>query len=739
MSSGSGSKPNFVLKFKGNKSFSPFLNINDEDTLIEIWRCSTKIKGHLERIITLIPISGHRMENLSWRLLYMHNLLVDDNKSAKGFKKLSKNASEKLNNEKNVELSDLKAPKFQRNNSSDLVLKKGHERSTKLDTSDSTQEDPFNLDLDSIPGFENIFDQPLIPHSQQAQHSQQLQQSQHSHYSHSNTESHDHHLQSDQTQEPQNYSYQDPQLQPTQSYQDSSSKPSCSNCGALSTPLWRRSTDDQLLCNACGLYLKLHKSHRPKSLKSSRSSIHAHPPGEWSNYKMDFDLSSNPSISCANCDTTRTPLWRKAENGQTLCNACGLYLKLHKSQRPLSMKTDTIKKRTRYDPIDKNGKFNSFERSPNGSPMVSRMSSPVRELTQSALAGIGLPIPGFGNVHQQSNQQKMEATNYESLNDVNNPAAYEVDFDNATIPAVASSAPSSTSGTVSNSLRKEGIEIPKRRRLTNDSCLSALQPMTPVNTPGNPANPIPPQFSQPQPQSFTPNNTPPFHTPSSLSNIEPTNLGNTSMGSSPYTTYGGVMQSSTRASSLDLPFEQQMSFDQVNFERRSFDADGSATFGGAPAGQPAAVPPGQSSAPTPGEHQRAPHSFESRPSYEHTNSFDSGSLSSASMPFTTASQIDQLGQHNFATPASATSSQPMSLHSSSDQHQNSSHNFNAHHAGTSSQQQMMPPQQIFGHHQLQPNDHNYDFGLFGGDFNTNDILGHHPKGLGIDIDGTGFR
>ncbi|EIM20538.1 GATA-domain-containing protein, partial [Wallemia mellicola CBS 633.66] len=51
--------------------------------------------------------------------------------------------------------------------------------------------------------------------------------------------------------------------------------------------------------------------------------------------------------TCANCDTSTTPLWRKADDGQSLCNACGLYLKLHKSQRPLSMKTDIIRKRTR--------------------------------------------------------------------------------------------------------------------------------------------------------------------------------------------------------------------------------------------------------------------------------------------------------------------------------------------------------------------------------------------------------
>jgi hypothetical protein len=35
--------------------------------------------------------------------------------------------------------------------------------------------------------------------------------------------------------------------------EDSQSKPVCTNCGATSTPLWRRSVDDELLCNACGL------------------------------------------------------------------------------------------------------------------------------------------------------------------------------------------------------------------------------------------------------------------------------------------------------------------------------------------------------------------------------------------------------------------------------------------------------------------------------------------------------
>lgn len=55
-------------------------------------------------------------------------------------------------------------------------------------------------------------------------------------------------------------------------------------------------------------------------------------------------------VACQNCGTTVTPLWRRDEVGHPICNACGLYHKLHRSHRPTKMKKSTIKRRKRVMP-----------------------------------------------------------------------------------------------------------------------------------------------------------------------------------------------------------------------------------------------------------------------------------------------------------------------------------------------------------------------------------------------------
>lgn len=69
-------------------------------------------------------------------------------------------------------------------------------------------------------------------------------------------------------------------------------------------------------------------------------------PGSPGGSKNGEQVNNGPT-TCTNCFTQTTPLWRRNPEGQPLCNACGLFLKLHGVVRPLSLKTDVIKKRNR--------------------------------------------------------------------------------------------------------------------------------------------------------------------------------------------------------------------------------------------------------------------------------------------------------------------------------------------------------------------------------------------------------
>ncbi|KAJ4480250.1 hypothetical protein J3R30DRAFT_3470809 [Lentinula aciculospora] len=112
----------------------------------------------------------------------------------------------------------------------------------------------------------------------------------------------------------------------------------CSHCNATSTPLWRREPSTlRTLCNACGLYLQQRNKLRPQEL-------------------IDADADDNSESSehdgtgpeCSHCHTHQTSVWRRSKTGAQLCNACGVYVRLRGKDRPLSLKRNKVKPRTKH-------------------------------------------------------------------------------------------------------------------------------------------------------------------------------------------------------------------------------------------------------------------------------------------------------------------------------------------------------------------------------------------------------
>ncbi|KAL5273320.1 GATA4.2 family protein [Megaselia abdita] len=66
---------------------------------------------------------------------------------------------------------------------------------------------------------------------------------------------------------------------------------------------------------------------------------------EKSNRRLS--ASRRTGLSCSNCHTSQTSLWRRNPCGEPVCNACGLYFKLHSVKRPIAMKKETIQTRKR--------------------------------------------------------------------------------------------------------------------------------------------------------------------------------------------------------------------------------------------------------------------------------------------------------------------------------------------------------------------------------------------------------
>ncbi|KAJ2784584.1 GATA type transcriptional activator of nitrogen-regulated proteins [Coemansia javaensis] len=185
---------------------------------------------------------------------------------------------------------------------------------------------------------------------------------------------------------------------------------SCMNCRTTATPLWRRDPQTGAhLCNRCGLYLKtynvMHPLTRikrrpistlagtrraavtaaaaaapvaaaaaaaaaggvddveqvPRPANCSPAQLQQLAPGARQRRpataaaaaqrvtpKQQMRLGITPR--CFNCSAESTPLWRRDPADNIICNACGLYYKLHGAARPVSMRRASIRRRNRVAP-----------------------------------------------------------------------------------------------------------------------------------------------------------------------------------------------------------------------------------------------------------------------------------------------------------------------------------------------------------------------------------------------------
>uniref|UniRef100_A0A8C8WT21 Zinc finger transcription factor Trps1 n=1 Tax=Panthera leo TaxID=9689 RepID=A0A8C8WT21_PANLE len=119
-------------------------------------------------------------------------------------------------------------------------------------------------------------------------------------------------------------------------------------------------------------------------------------------------------VFCANCLTTKTSLWRKNANGGYVCNACGLYQKLHSTPRPLNIIKQNngeqiIRRRTRKrlnpealqaEQLNKHQRGGSEEQV-NGSPLERRSEDHLTEGHQREI-----PLPSLSKYEAQGSLTK---------------------------------------------------------------------------------------------------------------------------------------------------------------------------------------------------------------------------------------------------------------------------------------------------------------------------------------------
>ncbi|XP_017118947.1 box A-binding factor isoform X3 [Drosophila elegans] len=115
-----------------------------------------------------------------------------------------------------------------------------------------------------------------------------------------------------------------------------------------------------------------------------------------------LSASKRAGLSCSNCGTTYTSLWRRNPAGEPVCNACGLYYKLHSVARPLTMKKDTIQKRKRKPKGTKSEKSKKLKSALNATLESGSLAASCHNV------GLGLDSSQLGVDVNEATEQRLQ-------------------------------------------------------------------------------------------------------------------------------------------------------------------------------------------------------------------------------------------------------------------------------------------------------------------------------------------
>lgn len=226
----------------------------------------------------------------------------------------------------------------------------------------------------------------------------------------------------------------------------------CANCETEKTPMWRKTVDNTTntvltLCNACGIYYKTKGSHRPRLLISKKNILSLSelfdkfeseqqdklPKLEQVEkkpkvlVKNDIKLEDLNIIRCSNCENINTSIWRRDDNGKSICNACGLFYKkkgyhrtVKKSNEDMFLSID--ENLIRFNKIKRRNRSTSSSSPSANEPVVSkkRKRSNSTKSISSSSSHESSPVTPILPVHDQKldlhlNQNDNNLVNSKSL------------------------------------------------------------------------------------------------------------------------------------------------------------------------------------------------------------------------------------------------------------------------------------------------------------------------------------